>query len=71
MTIKEMHIEEVKGQHCIDRHKQRGIYLKIEMASLTVCLDMIFITSLIDANKAQDVAIVNLPCAFLSTDNLS
>ena len=71
MIIKEKYIGEVKGQQCTDRHEQWDNIVKIEMASPTVCLDLTFITSFIDANKAQDVTIVNLSCAFLSIDNLS
>ena len=60
----------MKECHCAHGRKQMGHIPKEETASLTVYLESIFITSVIDAKEEYDVAIIDQPSAFLLVNNL-
>ena len=59
----------IKARQCTDGRKQRNYMMKEESASPTVSTEAIFITSVIDAKENQEVAIVDLPGAFLHAEN--
>ena len=49
-----------KARQCADGRKQQEYMLTEESISPTVTTEAIFITSIIDANKKQEVAVVDL-----------
>ena len=51
-----------------DGSKQRGKFPKEETFSLTVHTHSVVITSAVDAHEERDVAVGNLPGAYLSAD---
>lgn len=55
----------IKAPKCADGHKKQKYTNKKEPASPTVCLDSIFITGAIKVHENRDVAVTNLPVAFL------
>ena len=57
-----------KARACADGRKQRLWMNKNEAASPTVLLESVMITSTIDAKENRDVAIVDIPNAFVQTD---
>ena len=66
MTVKEKRTGDLKGRFVVDGSKQRGSIPKEEAASPTVALDSVFLTAAIDAHEGRDVAVVDLPGAYLS-----
>ena len=59
----------VKARHCANGSKQRDWMQKEETASPTVMLQSVFLTCGIDAHEGHDVAIVDIPNAFIQTDH--
>ena len=68
MCLKEKRNKDVKGRGCADGRKQRNHYDKDEATSPTVALESVLLTSVIDAHERRDVAVVDIPGAFLQTD---
>ena len=68
MFIKEKRDGTVKGPACADGRKQRGLYDKEEATSPTVALESVLLTSVIDTNEGRDVVVVDIPGAFLQSD---
>ena len=68
MTVKEKRDESLKGRFCTDGRKQRGTMEKDESALPTVAMDSVFITASMEAAEHRDVAVVDLPGAYLSAD---
>ena len=68
MFLKHKRDDSVKGRGCADGRRQRDIYDKEEATSPTVALESVLLTSVIDAHKGRDVAVVDIPGAFLQTD---
>ena len=66
MTVKEKRTGDLKGRFCVNGSKQRGTIPREEAASPTVNLDSVFLTAAIDAHEGRDVAVVDLPGAYLS-----
>uniref|UniRef100_A0A7S1FVK9 Uncharacterized protein n=1 Tax=Corethron hystrix TaxID=216773 RepID=A0A7S1FVK9_9STRA len=56
---------ELRGQTCTDRSTQRGQYDKEDATSPTVYVELVMLISSIDAKEKRDVAVVNIPSAFL------
>ena len=57
---------EIKGRMCANGSKQRDDFAKGgEVTSPTVTTDGVIITSAIDAHKERDMAVIDLPGAFL------
>ena len=56
----------IKARQCIDGRKQQEYMMKEESASPT---EMIFITSIINAKENRQVAVGDLPGAFLHAEN--
>ena len=59
----------IKARQCADGWKQRNYMVKEEAALPMLSTEAIFTTSVIDAKEKQEVAIVDLPGAFLHTEN--
>ena len=59
----------IKARQCADGRKQRKYTDKSDSASPTVSNEAIFITCAIDAKEGRDVAIIDLPGAFLHATN--
>eukprot|EP00957_Ditylum_brightwellii_P076014 5778302-Ditylum_brightwellii.AAC.1 len=71
MGIVEKRNGDIKARKCAVGSKQQTFpgYVKSELASPTVSTDDVIITSMIETHQRQDVAIVNLPNAFLNESN--
>ena len=69
MFLTAKHDGSIKAQACADGHKQQECMGKTEMALPTAIIESIFITVAIDAKEHGDVAIMNLPGAFLHAEN--
>ena len=59
----------MKAQACADGCKRIECMEKTEMALPTAMIESIFITSAIDSKEHQDVAIMDLPVAYLHAEN--
>ena len=59
----------IKGRLCVDGSTQRTWINKEEAGSPTVLLESLFLTSTIDAKERREVAIVDIPNAFILTEN--
>ena len=59
----------VKGRLCANGSIQRAYITKEEASSPTVTLEAVILTCLIDAMEGRDVAIVDIPNAFIQTPN--
>ena len=68
MFLKEKKDESLKGRGCADGRKQQGKYEKEDVTSPTVALESVLLTSIIDAHENRDVAVVDIPGAFLQAD---
>ena len=66
--LKEKRNGDIKGRGCADGRPQRLFKSKEETSSPTAITESIFITGLIDAQENRDVAIVDIPGAFLQTN---
>ena len=69
MLLTEKRDGTIKGRKVADGSKQRTWMSKDEAASPTVALESLFLTAIIDAKENREVAIVDLPNAFIQTEN--
>ena len=60
----------IKGRACANGSEQRQWMSKDESASPTVSLPSVLITSTIDAHEGREVAIIDIPNAFVQTENV-
>ena len=60
---------QIKGRACANGSKQRQWMDKRTTTSPTVALESILLTCVIDAKEERDVATVDIPNAFIQTDN--
>ena len=58
----------IKGQACVYGRKQRPGLSKENTTLPTVTLEAVLITSVIDAYEEQEIAIFDVPVAFLTAD---
>jgi hypothetical protein len=58
----------IKGRACVDGRKQREGSTKSDATSPTVALESVLITETIDAFEKREVAIVDVPGAYLTAD---
>ncbi len=68
MFLKRKRCGKVKGRGCADGRKQRSYVTREDAASPTVSTEAIFITALIDAFENREVAIIDVPGAFMQAD---
>jgi len=69
MFLKEKRNGEVKGRACVDGRPQRETIRKEEAASPTAATESVTLSSVIDAHERRDVATLDIPGAFLHSDN--
>jgi hypothetical protein len=67
-VIKEKRCGKIKGRTCADGRKQRQLYEKAETTSPTICTDALLMSLIIDAMEHRDVAIFDVPGAYLNAD---
>ena len=65
LFLEEKRSEKIKGRMCSNGSTQRSRYEKGEATSPTVSTDAVLITSAIDAHEGRDIAVIDLPGAFL------
>ena len=58
----------IKGQGCANERKQRVYINKQDASALTVATESLLLTCLTNASKNRDVAIVDVPRAFMQLD---
>ena len=68
MFLKRKRCGKIKGRGCADGRKQRAYIQKEDAASPTVTTESVFLTAVIDALEGWDVAIVDVPGAFMQAD---
>ena len=68
MFLKEKRDKTIKARGCFDGRKQRATISKEESSSPTVATESVFITSAIEAHEGRDVAVVDLPGAFMQAN---
>ncbi len=69
MFHKEKRDSSVKARMCADGQKQKeGTWSKQDTTSPTVAMELVFITTIVDAHKGQDVACFDILGAFLHAD---
>ena len=59
----------IKGRTVADGSKQRNWISKEEASSPTVALESVILSAIIDAKEEREVAIVDIPNAFVQTEN--
>ena len=68
MFLKQKCSGQIKGRGCADGQKQRLHTGKEEKTSPTVATESVMLTSTIDAKEGRDVATVDIPGAFMHSD---
>jgi len=63
--IKEKRCGRIKARACADGRPQRLLYDKSEASSPTVKTESVFLTAVIDAQEGREVAVYDIPGAFL------
>ncbi len=58
---------EIKGRTVAGGNKQRGYIDKEELSSPTVATESVILTSIIDADKGRETAVIAIPKAFIQT----
>lgn len=58
----------IKGRGCADGRKQRAYTAKEDAASPTVATEAVFLTAVIDAMEGREVAVFDVPGAFMQAD---
>jgi len=68
MFLKRKRCGTVKGRGCADGRPQRKYISKEEATSPTVSTEAVFLTAVIDAMQGRDVAVVDVPGAFMQAN---
>ena len=68
MFIKQKRCGRIKARGCADGRKQRIHTTKQEASSPTVAIESLLLTCVIDAEEHRDVAVVDIPGAFMQVD---
>jgi hypothetical protein len=68
MFLKEKRDGSIKGRACADGRKQREGSTKSDTTPPTVALESALITATIDAHEGREVAIIDVPGAYLMAD---
>lgn len=68
LFLKKKRDGKIKARACADRREQRETTAQDEAVSPTVSIESVFVTATIDAKEGQDVAVIDLPGAFLHAD---
>ena len=67
LFLKQKRDDSIKGRLVAGGNKQRGTINKEDAASPTAALESILLTATIDAKEGLDVAIIDIPNAFVQT----
>jgi hypothetical protein len=67
MFLKEKQTGEIKGRTIASGNKQRDFISKEEVSSPTVATEAVLLTCIIDADEGRDVAVLDIPNAFIQT----
>jgi hypothetical protein len=67
MFLKEKRTGEIKGRTVAGGNKQRDFITKEEATSPTVATEAVLLTCIIDADEGRDVAVIDIPNAFIQT----
>ncbi len=67
MFIGQKQTGETKARMVAGGNKQRGHVTKEESSSPTASTKAVLLTSIVDAREGRDVAVVNIPNAFIQT----
>lgn len=68
MFLKRKRGGKIKGRGCADGRKQRAYTAKEDAASPTVATEAVFLTAVIDAMEGREVAVFDVPGAFMQAD---
>jgi hypothetical protein len=68
MFLKRKRCGTVKGRGCADGRKQRSYIAKEDASSPAVATESVFLMALIDAEERPEVAVVDIPGAFMQAD---
>jgi hypothetical protein len=68
MFLKRKWCGKVKGCGCANGHKQRRYTDRADAASPTVATEAVFLTAIINALENRDIAVVNIPGAFMQVN---
>jgi len=68
MFLKEKRDGKIKGRGCVDGRPQREYTAKEESTAPTVSIEAFMITCMVDALEGRDVATVDIPGAFMQTE---
>jgi hypothetical protein len=68
MFLKRKWCGKIKGHGCADGHKQHAYTSPEDAASPTIATKSIFLIAVIDALEGHDVAIIDMPGAFMQAD---
>ena len=68
MFLKEKQDRSIKGRGVADARKQRGKIEPKDATSPTVSTEAVMLTAIIDALEGKDMAVVDIPWAYLSAD---
>jgi hypothetical protein len=68
MFLKEKRTGQIKGRGCADGRPQRETTTKEEASSPTVAVESVLLSCTMDAHEERDVAIVDIPGAFMQVD---
>jgi Reverse transcriptase (RNA-dependent DNA polymerase)/Zinc knuckle len=68
MFLKEKRTGQIKGRGCADGRPQRETTPKEEARSPTVAVESVLLSCTMDAHEERDVAIVDIPGAFMQVD---
>ena len=68
MFLKRKRSGKVKGRGCADGQKQRAYIAKEEATAPTVSTEAVFLTAIIDALENREVAVLDVPGAFMQAD---
>jgi len=68
MFLKRKRCGKIKGRGCADGRKQRAWTDKADSSSPTIATAAMFLTVIVDAMEGRDVAVVDVPGAFMQAD---
>ena len=68
MFLKRKRCGKIKGRGCADGRKQRSYIAKEDSSAPTVSTEAVFLTAVIDALENRDVAVLDVPGAFMQAD---
>ena len=70
MFLKKKRCGRIKGRTCADGRPQRKYIPKEDAASPTVSLEGVLLTAVVDDEEGRDIAVVDIPNAFVQTKNV-